>query len=141
MMLDDLGLVPTIKRYVENYAEKSSLDISVAVTGSERRLENYLEVVIFRAVQELLTNTSLHAQATQIKVQLDISDREVRASIEDNGRGFESQALPEEAELAVKAIQERVELLKGKFEIDSAVGQGSRFALTLPAGETPVSSG
>jgi two-component system sensor histidine kinase DegS len=140
MMLDDLGLVPTIKRYVENFAEKSSLDVSVTVTGSESRLETYLEVVVFRAVQELLTNASLHAQATQIKVQLDISEHEVRASIEDDGRGFEPQALPEEAELSVKAIRERVEMLGGKFEVDSAVGQGSRFAISLPAEKKSLES-
>ncbi|MDA1330578.1 MAG: sensor histidine kinase [Chloroflexi bacterium] len=133
MMLDDLGLVPTIKRYVESYAEKSNLDASVTVTGSERRLEPYLEVVVFRALQELLTNGSLHTQATQIKIQLDIGERDVRASIEDNGRGFELQTLPEEAQLSVKAIRERIDMLGGKFDIDSAVGQGARFSLSIPA--------
>ena len=132
MMLDDLGLVPTLKRYVNNYAEKTGLDVSVNVTGSERRLESYLEVIIFRAFQELLTNQNLHAQATQIKLQLELSEREARGSIEDNGRGFEQQAIPDEAELVVKAIRERMEMLGGSFEIDSAVGQGARFSFQVP---------
>jgi two-component system sensor histidine kinase DegS len=132
MMLDDLGLVPTIKRYADYLAEKMGLEIVVSVTGSERRLEPYLEVVVFRAIQELLSNGSLHAQASSIKVQLDISERQVRAGIEDNGRGFDPHAVPAEAELTLKAIRERMDLLGGSFDIDSAVGQGARFAFSVP---------
>lgn len=132
MMLDDLGMVPTIKRYVDNFAEKSSLDVTVTVTGSERRLEPYLEVVVFRAIQELLANASLHEQATQIKVLVDIGAEQVRASVEDNGRGFDPQTIPEDAELAVKATRERMALLGGGFELDSAVGQGARISFNVP---------
>ena len=137
MMLDDLGLVPTIKRYADYLAEKMGMEIAVAVTGSERRLEPYLEVVVFRAVQELLSNASLHTQATSAKVQLDIIERQVRASIEDNGRGFDPHSVPVEAELTLKAIRERMDLLGGTFDMDSAVGQGARFAFSVPAETKP----
>lgn len=140
MMLDDLGLVPTLKRYADTFAEKSGLEIVVTVTGSERRLEPYLEVVIFRALQELMTNASLHAQASQINVQLEIGDNRVRASIEDDGRGLEPHALPQEAELGVKAIRERMDMLGGSFEVDSTAGQGSRFSLSIPIEASPLLS-
>lgn len=133
MMLDDLGLVPTIKRYADYLAEKMGVEISVSVTGSERRLQPYIEVVVFRAVQELLSNTALHSQASSIKVQLDITERQVRASVEDNGRGFDVHSVPGEAELTLKAIRERMDLLGGTFDMDSAPGQGARFAFTVPA--------
>lgn len=133
MMLDDLGLVPTIKRYADYLAEKLGTEIAVSVTGSERRLEPYIEVVVFRAVQELLSNNALHSQATSIKVQLDISQHQVRASVEDNGRGFDAHAVPAEAELTLKAIRERMDLLGGTFDMDSAPGQGARFAFVVPA--------
>src|SRR3989304_5667127 len=55
MMLDDLGLVPTIQRYADHLAEKLGIDVTVSVSGSERRLEPTLEVVVFRAIQELLS--------------------------------------------------------------------------------------
>lgn len=58
MMLDDLGLVPTLRKYADAFKEQAGLDVSVTVTGTERRLESYLEVMIFRAVQELLGNAS-----------------------------------------------------------------------------------
>lgn len=138
MMLDDLGLVPTIKRYVTNLAEKTGIEVSVNVSGSERRLEPYLEVIVFRAVQELLNNSSLHNQASSLKVQLDIGERQVRASIEDNGRGFDPRAIPDEAELTVKAIRERMELLGGSFDLDSVVGQGARISFSVPAEAKPL---
>jgi two-component system sensor histidine kinase DegS len=139
MMLDDLGMVPTIKRYAANLAEKSSMEISVSVSGSERRLEPYIEVIVFRAIQELLNNSALHNQANNVKVQLDIGERQVRASIEDNGRGFDPRAIPDEAELTIKAIRERMELLGGSFDLDSVVGQGARISFTIPAeGKFPV---
>ena len=132
MMLDDLGLVPTIKRYAANYAEKSNISVPVNISGSEKRLESYIEVVIFRAIQELISTQSLHEEASEISVQLDISDDGLRVSIEDNGRGFDMKVVPEEAQLGINAIRERLEILGGKFEIDVAIGQGSRFAISLP---------
>ncbi|MCL5428700.1 MAG: histidine kinase [Chloroflexi bacterium] len=138
MMLDDLGLVPTIKRYAKNLAEKTGTEINLTVSGSERRLEPYLEVIIFRAVQELLSSNSLHNQASSIKVQLDIGERQVRASIEDNGRGFDPLAIPDEAELTVKAIRERMELLGGSFELDSVIGQGARITFSVSAEAKPL---
>ncbi len=132
MMLDDLGLVPTVKRYATHIAEKTGVDVNVSVTGSERRLEPYIEVVVFRAIQELLSNSSLHTQANSIKVQLDLGEHQVRVSIEDNGKGFDPNAIPQEAELTIKALRERMDLLGGSFELDSAVGKGARFSLLIP---------
>lgn len=140
MMLDDLGLVPTIKRYASNLGEKTGTDILVSVSGSERRLQPYVEVIIFRAVQELLNNGSLHNQASSIKVQMDIGDRLVRVSIEDNGKGFDPRAIPDEAELTIKAIRERMELLGGVFELDSVVGQGARITFSVPVEAKPVAT-
>jgi two-component system sensor histidine kinase DegS len=138
MMLDDLGLIPTIKRYANHLAEKTGVEINVSVTGSERRLEPYLEVIVFRAIQELLSNASLHAQASIMKVQLDLGEHLVRASLEDNGRGFDPHAVPSEAELTIKAIRERMDMLGGSFDLDSAVGKGARFTFTVPAeGKVP----
>ncbi len=132
MMLDDLGLVPTIKRYAESYSEKSNISVPVGLSGSERRLESYIEVVIFRAIQELLSAKSLHEEASEVKVQLDIANNEVRASLEDNGRGFDINAIPDEALLAIKAIQERMEMLGGSFDIDATIGAGSKFTFSIP---------
>lgn len=133
MMLDDLGLIPTIRRYADTFKEQSGIDVNVVVSGNERRLEPYLEVMIFRAMQELMGNAVRHSQATQIKVQVDIGENMLRMSVEDNGKGFDADLVGKEGGLGLKIIRERVEMLGGSFEIDSAPGKGARVAVAVPA--------
>ncbi len=133
MMLDDLGLVPTLRKYSDAFKEQSGMDVSVTVSGTERRLEPYLEVMIFRAVQELLGNASRHSQATMVKVHLDLGNEFLRVSVDDNGRGFDPESLKDSNSLGLKLIRERSEMLGGKFEIDSAIGSGAKISFTVQA--------
>ena len=79
MMLDDLGLVPTLKRYVEAFKEQNNSDVRLAISGVERRLKSYIEVMIFRAIQELLGNAVRLSQASKITVHIDITDNSVKS--------------------------------------------------------------
>ncbi len=133
MMLDDLGLIPTLRKYADAFKEQAGLDVSVMVTGTERRLEPYLEVMVFRAVQELLGNASRHSQATLVKVQVDLGNDLIRVSVDDNGKGFDPETLKEATNLGLKLIRERAEMLGGNFEIDSTAGSGARISFTVPA--------
>lgn len=137
MMLDDLGLTPTLNRYVEAFKEQSGLDVRLNITGLDQRLEPYLEVMIFRAIQELLGNAARHSQATQIKVQIESSEVEVRVAVEDNGKGFDANMGLEHG-MGIKLIRERVEMLNGRFEVDSVIGQGTRITFQIPAVKTKV---
>jgi len=133
MMLDDLGLVPTIRKYAEAFKEQAGLDVAVNVTGSERRLEPYLEVMIFRAIQELIGNASRHSQATVVKVHVDMGDELIRVNVDDNGKGLDVETVQQGSSLGLKLIRERAEMLGGAFEIDSAAGKGARVAFSVPA--------
>ena len=133
MMLDDLGLVPTVRRYCDAFKEQTGLDINVTVTGNERRLEPYLEVMLFRAMQEVLGNAARHGQATLVKVNLDMGEDRVRVSIDDNGRGFDPDSLQQSSSLGLKLIRERSEMLGGVFEVDSNPGKGTRVTFAVPA--------
>jgi len=133
MMLDDLGLVPTLRRYAEAFKEQVGLDISLTVTGNERRLEPYLEVMLFRAIQELLGNAARHSQGNIIKIMLDMGEERVRVSVDDNGRGFDPDAVQQGSSLGLKLIRERAEMLGGTFEMDSAIGKGARISFAVPA--------
>lgn len=133
MMLDDLGLTPTLKKYADAFKEQAGLEVSVIVTGTERRLEPYLEVMIFRAVQELLGNASRHSQATMVKILVDLGVDLIRVSVDDNGKGFDPETLREANNLGLKLIRERAEMLGGNFEIDSMAGSGARIVFTVPA--------
>ena len=133
MMLDDLGLVPTLRKYADAFKEQSGLEINVMVTGSERRLEPYIEVMTFRAVQELLGNAQRHSQATQVKLQIDLGNDFIRVNVEDNGKGFAPETLKDSTSLGLKLIRERAEMLGGNFEIESAAGSGARISFTVPS--------
>lgn len=133
MMLDDLGLAPTIRKYAEAFREQTSLDVSVTITGTERRLEPYIEVMIFRAIQELIGNAARHSQTTTVKAMLDMGEQLIRVTVDDNGKGMDTEILEQGSSLGLKLIKERTEMLGGTFEIDSAVGKGTRVSFSVPA--------
>jgi two-component system sensor histidine kinase DegS len=134
MMLDDLGLVPTVRRYIEAYKDRSGLDASLVVTGKEMRMQPHLEVLVFRAVQELLANVREHAQATQVKTTVDVDTKEVRVSVEDNGKGFDPDGAGFTASSGrgLKTLKERIDLVGGSMDISSAAGKGTKVALVVP---------
>jgi two-component system sensor histidine kinase DegS len=136
MMLDDLGLVPTLKQYVQDFEEKTKLSVNMTVVGHETRLASYSEVTLFRVVQELLTNIQKHAHATHVQVLLDFQDTLVVASVEDDGSGFDmnelKSATPQRKGLGLATLQERAELLGGQVQIDSRIGRGTRVRIEIP---------
>lgn len=138
MMLDDLGLVPTLKQYVQGFEEKAKLSTSLTVMGRETRLPSHTEVTIFRVIQELLTNVNEHAHANNAQVTLDFQDNLVIATVEDDGSGFdlaEVQSSPEQRRgLGLPTMQERAEMLGGTLQIESRIGRGTRARLELPLG-------
>ncbi len=134
MMLDDLGVVPTLRRYAESFQEKNGITVPITITGVERRLESHIEVTIFRGVQELLSNALSHAQATQIQVLLDLDQEQVTAVVEDDGGGFnvEETMGKKSRTIGLSALRERIEMLGGEMTIQSGLGQGTRVEFTIP---------
>lgn len=135
MMLDDLGLIPTLKRYADTFKEQTGLEVSVSVSGQERRMESFVEVMVFRAIQELLGNASRHSQASLVKVSLDVNDNSVKVTVDDNGKGFDTEILSQGNSLGINLIRDRVQQLGGTCEVDSVVGRGTRITFALPAGK------
>jgi two-component system sensor histidine kinase DegS len=133
MMLDDLGLVPTISRYTETFKEQSGIEVRLISTGMEQRFESYLEVMVFRAIQELLSNIALHSQATQVIIQMDSSTTGLRVSIEDNGKGFDIEKVQEKGSMGLKVIRDRVQMLGGSMEVHSTVGHGTHILFQIPS--------
>jgi two-component system sensor histidine kinase DegS len=136
MMLDDLGLAPTVKRYVDAFKEKTGVQTTLTVTGTDRRLESVREVMVFRGIQELLGNVRNHAQATQARVMLDVDDNRVRAVVEDNGKGFDVSTTfnGKQKTIGLSTLKERMDSLGGQLQIESQIGQGTRVVLEVPAG-------
>jgi two-component system sensor histidine kinase DegS len=136
MMLDDLGLFPTVRRYVDNFKEQTGAEMNLTLKGSERRLESYLEVMIFRALQELIGNAYRHNQENpvkpQINIQLSMDENVTRISVADNGKGFDPAVVTNKQGFGLMLIRERVELLGGFLEIDTQVGKGARITFQVP---------
>lgn len=137
MMLDDLGLIPTLRKYLEGFQEKSGLPANLTITGQERRLASHTEATVFRCVQGLVKNAREHAHCTNIEVSLDMGEAWVRSSVEDNGTGFDVDALMQSADqyktVGLATLRERVEMLGGQLQIDSGVGRGTKVNLEIPA--------
>jgi two-component system sensor histidine kinase DegS len=135
MMLDDLGVVPTLRRYVDSFAENTGVPTNFTVTGKERRLESHQEVTIFRLIQELLNNATDYGHATSVQIGLDLGDDLARVSVEDNGSGFElteTLTTPDADRLGLATMRERIEMLGGHIQFDSSVGRGTKVSFELP---------
>jgi two-component system sensor histidine kinase DegS len=135
MMLDDLGLAPTLKRYVQTFETKNKLPTHLTTTG-EATLPSYIEVTLFRSVQELLTNAARHAHASRVQVNLDIQNSPVIVNVEDDGSGFDAQtviaAARQRSTSGLATLEKRIEMLGGKIQIQSSTGRGTKVRVELP---------
>lgn len=135
-MLDDLGLVPTLRWYVKRYTSRTNIAAELTVLGVEQRLPPPVETALYRVLQEALTNVARHAAATTVHLQLRYDAQSVTAQVEDNGRGFlvNHNTLPEAdaAGMGLLGMRERVTLLGGTFQIESAPGKGTQLWLEIP---------
>ncbi len=135
MMLDDLGLMPTLKRYVDGVVESGFKGMTLNMTGKERRLASYKEVTLFRVVQELLHIAREYGRASTVKIAMDMGEEQVRVTVEDNGSGFDLDvdlSSPDANRLGLLTLRERIEMLGGKINFDTAAGQGMQVVFTLP---------
>ncbi|MCK6624882.1 MAG: GAF domain-containing sensor histidine kinase [Anaerolineae bacterium] len=139
-LLDDLGLVATLRWYLDRQASWAGLSAQLTVTPSNLQLPANLETVCFRLVQEALTNALRHAQAQTIQVDLQQHDKELQLVIGDDGLGFEVEPTLKRVAygkgLGLVGMQERVSLLGGRFELESAPGQGTQIRVFLPVPPT-----
>ena len=134
MALDDLGLVPTLRKYLqttEDYNINSGVRLSFVNVGQVIRLPSDMEVALFRLVQEAVQNSLKHAQPKHIQVKLSISKELVTVVIKDDGKGFDA-AIQKEGSFGLVGMRERVELLEGSMTIDSQPGAGTLVLIQVP---------
>ncbi len=137
MALDDLGLVPALKRYISDVKEQRGLLVELSVQGLDRRMPSVVEVAGFRIVQEGLNNVLKHARAAKVQVKIEFGKDALLISITDDGQGFAvDEALTERGEhFGLLSMRERVQLLEGTCQIESAPGRGSSVMVRLPIRE------
>ncbi len=140
MMLDDLGVVPTVRRYVESFKDKHDIEANLELMGEERRLETHREVMIFRGIQELMVNARDYGSPSKLNIRLDMGQERIRATVEDDGRGFsvENSLSNQDASIAprvqsVLTLKETFELVGGSLIISSSETEGTTVRMELPA--------
>ncbi|TQS74838.1 sensor histidine kinase [Ornithinibacillus gellani] len=131
MALDDLGLLPTIKRYLATTEEYNQIRIDFTSIGEDKRLSQPYEIAFFRLVQEAVQNAVKHAEASHIRVKLEIYKDRITMIIQDNGKGFDPKQKRDKS-FGLIGMRERVEMFEGKLTIDSAIGKGTRITIKVP---------
>jgi len=134
--LDDLGLAPAVESYAREFEERWGIAVRVRVRADSRlRLPRERELLVYRVVQEALTNVAKHADASAVTIELDAGADEVRAVVRDNGRGFDTDAAltARERGLGLFGMQERALLAGGTLQLESEPGAGTTVTLTVPA--------
>jgi signal transduction histidine kinase len=129
--LDDFGLVPAIERLVETFREQTGIEVDLEPRLGEGRLPAEVETTLYRITQEALTNVVKHAQARHVSIVLTRRSASVAAVIEDDGRGFGEAEMSSNG-LGILGMQERVALVGGRVEVESAPGSGTTLLIEVP---------
>lgn len=126
------GLLKAVKNMAHNVSSASVIDIEVTDFGLESRLENSLELSIFRIIQELTTNIIKHAEATHATISLTNHENSLNIMIEDNGKGFNANKVVRNNGMGLHSIEKRVEHLEGELKIESQINQGTTIIIDIP---------
>ena len=136
--LDHLGLVPALRQLVESVGEKHDLKVSFRSGGVLERLPANVETVLYRTVQEALTNVVRHAHATQVDVILTVRDGKLIVIVEDDGDGFDPTTVSTNNHLGLFGMRERTEMIDGKLVIESAPGKGTTILMEVGYADTAI---
>lgn len=136
MALDDLGLVPTLRKFVQDFEEKTKIRAVFETSGRELRMPSAMEAAVYRLVQEAFSNALKHASPTYVSLEMTFFPKRILIVIQDNGVGFDVEQTMARSKTSshygLIGMHERVELLNGKMDIESARGQGTKITISIP---------
>ena len=137
MALDDLGIVPAISKYLDNFQDTYGINCILRIEGREKRLLPAMEVALFRLVQEGMTNVAKHAYSSKVEVMIIYQEDWTIARIHDYGKGFDvKSAMKAPGEhFGLVGMRERVEMFSGHFSIQSSIGKGTLIELSIPTSQ------
>jgi two-component system NarL family sensor kinase len=127
-----LGLASAVREFITKLGNAPTLKVDLEIVGLDTRLDNQIETVLYRVIQEIVNNIIKHAKASQISMQLIRHDTELNIMIEDNGVGFDTNQLDNFEGIGLKGIQTRIEFLNGSVHFDSSIGRGTTVIIDIP---------
>ncbi len=135
-MLDDLGLVPTLRWHLNRFSKRTNVEVKFEAIDLDERLGSDVETVLYRVVQEAINNVSKHAEARKVIVRLQREGEAIAAYVEDDGKGFDANEIlvggAPESGVGVLGMRERVVILGGQFNIQSHRGRGTQISVEIP---------
>jgi signal transduction histidine kinase len=137
-MLNDLGLVPTLHWYADEYKARTGIQVIVSAPPPHAALRPAVTAYLFRAARELLSNVAKHARAREVILAVRWPPQKVLIEVADDGCGFDPSQLDEVQQapgLGLISLRERIDSLGGRFCVESQPGQGTRVVLEVPRGE------
>lgn len=136
MSLDDLGLIPTVQRFITNYMEDTGINVQFNVYGETVPLKSIIELASFRIIQEALNNVHKHASARNANIKIEFKDENLNILVSDDGKGFDKELLKvrddDDGGYGLLSMKERVELLNGRFDLNTTPGKGTKIFVSVP---------
>jgi signal transduction histidine kinase len=133
--LNDLGLIRALETYTADWSERFGIRIDYHAGNLTRRFPDDVETTVYRVVQESLTNVLRHAAASTVSLVLEFHDGVLQAIIEDDGRGFDVDAVAAQKRMGLAGIAERLAVVGGTLAIDSSPGAGATLYIRIPIAE------
>jgi signal transduction histidine kinase len=130
--LDDFGLVPALERLVQTFGDATGIDVQLEAQLPEERLAPDVETTLYRTVQEGLTNVAKHSGAQKVSILVVRREDSVTAVVEDDGQGFAPDELAGSDGIGLDGMRERVALLEGRLDVESAPGAGTTLVVEVP---------
>jgi two-component system sensor histidine kinase DegS len=134
--LDRLGLLPALELLSSEVTQYSGITTTVEVEGSERRLPEEMELVLFRITQEALRNVWKHSNASETKIRVEFNNATIKIIVTDNGKGFDLPGkigdLARYGKLGLAGMQERAQLIGGNLSMKSHPGKGTTVVIETP---------
>lgn len=134
-VLDDIGLQAALERLAHDMTSRGDANVELAIDGlTVARLPPAAETVVYRVVQEALTNVVRHARAPTTSVTVIVTEGRVRALVEDDGIGFDADTSPKRGHIGIAGVAERADLVGGTVAVSSTPGAGTTVLLEVPLG-------
>jgi signal transduction histidine kinase len=136
-VLDDLGLIPALLAFMKSFTKRTGVRTHLTAFAALEQLDSTRRTVLFRVVQEALTNVARHAQASRVEVSIQKLPGRIRMKIKDDGKSFQVQRVLQakgNKHLGLLGMRERLEMIGGNFGVESAPGKGTIVQAQIPLG-------
>jgi signal transduction histidine kinase len=135
--LDDLGLIPALHSFMKHFTTRTGVRARLTAFAGVEKLDTARRTILYRVAQEALNNVARHAQASRAEVKIQKSDGAICMKIKDNGKGFQAERLSHSKKnkrLGLLGMRERVEMVSGRFTVESTPGNGTTIHARVPLG-------